>query len=276
MISGSTADMSYILEALKKSQRQRELGSVPRLTTEQVPLRRPGAAGMPWWIAGVALLSAGAAVFLYDTFGRHLPRADGAAPVATAQHAPAPSAASVATGTKVESPRVVQTSGPQAQPVPPVTNNSAAAAADEPAAPLAETAAAAPGFAPPADDEVTHYPAEVAAADDVSVDAEPQVPARDGTLANAASMERTPAAPVVASAQPLPLLSQLPFEAQSSIPPVSLNVHVYSHNPAERFVFLNMQKYREGERSREGVLIEEITPDGAILRYGQQRFRLAY
>lgn len=268
--------MSYILEALKKSQRQRELGSVPRLTTEQAPLRRPGAAGMPWWIAGVALLSAGAAVFLYDTFGRHLLRADGAASVATAQHAPAPPAAPVATGAGVESPGIVQASAPDVQPSPP-TADSVAAGADEFAAPLAETAAAAPGFAPPADGGTTHYPAEAAAADDVWADTEPQAPARDGTLANAASMERTPAAPVErAPVQSLPLLAQLPFDAQRSIPSISLNVHVYSHNPAERFVFLNMQKYREGERSREGVLIEEITPDGAILRYGQQRFRLAY
>jgi general secretion pathway protein B len=53
-----------------------------------------------------------------------------------------------------------------------------------------------------------------------------------------------------------------------------LDVHVFSEQPAERFVFVNMQKYREGERLQEGPQLDEITPDGVILSLGGQRFRV--
>ncbi len=76
--------------------------------------------------------------------------------------------------------------------------------------------------------------------------------------------------------QSAPLLSELSFDVQRSLPALALNVHVYAQTPKDRFVFLNMQKYKEGERTRDGVLIEEITPEGVVLRYEQQRFRLVY
>jgi len=51
------------------------------------------------------------------------------------------------------------------------------------------------------------------------------------------------------------------------LPDLHLDIHVYSDKPAERFVFVNMNKYREQARLTEGPLVKEITPEGVILEH---------
>lgn len=46
-----------------------------------------------------------------------------------------------------------------------------------------------------------------------------------------------------------------------------LDIHVYGQSPADRFVFINMVKHREGSRLDEGPGVREITPEGVILDY---------
>jgi hypothetical protein len=58
----------------------------------------------------------------------------------------------------------------------------------------------------------------------------------------------------------------------ASLPTADLNMHVYDANPALRFVLLNGQRLREGESSKEGLLLERITPDGVVVRYGSNTF----
>ena len=51
------------------------------------------------------------------------------------------------------------------------------------------------------------------------------------------------------------------------LPDLRLDLHHYDDQPAERFVFVNMNKYREQARLAEGPLVKEITPEGAILEH---------
>jgi len=51
-------------------------------------------------------------------------------------------------------------------------------------------------------------------------------------------------------------------------------VHVFSDQPQKSFVLINMRKYREGEKLQEGPQLDEITPEGVILSFSGQRFRL--
>ena len=60
-----------------------------------------------------------------------------------------------------------------------------------------------------------------------------------------------------------------------SVPPLHLDIHVYSPSPAERFVFINMAKYREGERLQEGPAVEEITESGVVMIHQGSRFLLS-
>jgi general secretion pathway protein B len=59
------------------------------------------------------------------------------------------------------------------------------------------------------------------------------------------------------------------------LPELRLDLHVYAANPADRFVFINMRKLREGEALPEGVRVEQITPNGVDLSYQGRRFALA-
>jgi general secretion pathway protein B len=53
-----------------------------------------------------------------------------------------------------------------------------------------------------------------------------------------------------------------------------LDVHVFSETPGERFVLINMRKYRQGETLQEGPVVDDITPDSVILSFRGQRFRM--
>lgn len=53
-----------------------------------------------------------------------------------------------------------------------------------------------------------------------------------------------------------------------------LDIHVFSDAPAERFVFINMSKYREGQYLDEGPQVAEIRPDGVLLEHGGTLFIL--
>ncbi len=54
---------------------------------------------------------------------------------------------------------------------------------------------------------------------------------------------------------------------------LSLDVHVYAEQPAQRFVLINMNRYREGDRLKEGAMLERITPQGVVLSYQGEQFR---
>jgi general secretion pathway protein B len=54
---------------------------------------------------------------------------------------------------------------------------------------------------------------------------------------------------------------------------LSLDVHVHAEQPAQRFVLINMTRYREGDRLKEGAVLERITPQGVVLSYQGEQFR---
>jgi general secretion pathway protein B len=59
------------------------------------------------------------------------------------------------------------------------------------------------------------------------------------------------------------------------LPTLRLDLHVFAANPPDRFVMINMHKLHEGDPlPAEGVRVESITPDGAILNHSGTRFLL--
>jgi general secretion pathway protein B len=59
-----------------------------------------------------------------------------------------------------------------------------------------------------------------------------------------------------------------------NIPQLRLDLHVFAAKPQERFVMLNMHKLHEGDTTPEGVRVEEIRPDGAVLSKDGVKFLL--
>jgi general secretion pathway protein B len=58
------------------------------------------------------------------------------------------------------------------------------------------------------------------------------------------------------------------------LPDLHLDIHVYSDQPADRFVFVNMRKYKENATLSEGPDVREITPDGVVLEHAGTAFLL--
>jgi hypothetical protein len=55
---------------------------------------------------------------------------------------------------------------------------------------------------------------------------------------------------------------------------LALDVLVYSDLPSERLVFINGRKYVEGQAVSEDAVVEQITPDGAVLVQAGRRIVL--
>ncbi|MEM1173570.1 MAG: general secretion pathway protein GspB [Pseudomonadota bacterium] len=72
----------------------------------------------------------------------------------------------------------------------------------------------------------------------------------------------------------LPDIDQLRATGELPIGDLRLDIHVYSSNPDDRFVFINMVKHREGSSTSDGLAVREITQDGVILNYRGRDFVL--
>jgi general secretion pathway protein B len=82
------------------------------------------------------------------------------------------------------------------------------------------------------------------------------------------------APPRATSKAVMPTIDQLRLDGSLQIAELHLDIHVYSEDPAGRFVFINMVKHREKSRIAEGPIVSEITLDGVILRYQGRNFLL--
>lgn len=51
------------------------------------------------------------------------------------------------------------------------------------------------------------------------------------------------------------------------LPTITVSAHVYSSNPAQRSIVINNEFLEEGEYIMDNLILYEITPDGAILNY---------
>lgn len=69
-------------------------------------------------------------------------------------------------------------------------------------------------------------------------------------------------------------LSELPSSIQQNLPAFSISTHIHSADPSSRMVRINGQTLREGQELVAGLKIEEITSDGVVFRYQNIRFRI--
>ena len=65
---------------------------------------------------------------------------------------------------------------------------------------------------------------------------------------------------------------RLPPEIALRLPAFVMTVHVHEKERERRFVVINARKYRQGATTREGLVVENILPDGAVLSYEGHRF----
>jgi len=272
--------MSFILDALKKSESDRQRQSGPALFEVKVAAPRTR---LPLWAIAIALLLAVNLGIVVRMMLRH---ADGGG-------APATVAGNV-TGTTppVAPPPVLPASAPASPPPAFAANAPAAAPQTAPAAVAAPPSGATPpaatnpgpgagpaagGTAPGA--ATTGVGAAGAAG---AAAAAAGAAAASGTAANpedyAPAEEPAPTGTGLGghvrrgTAAGVPLYQEAAATAQ--IPQLRLDLHVFAAAPQDRFVMINMHKLHEGDSLPEGVHVESITPEGAVLSYNGSKFLL--
>jgi general secretion pathway protein B len=264
--------MSYILEALKKAQAERQLGNAPTIHAQQVvpvaPARAAG--GRKPLLAGLgagALVVAAGALFVWR-------QAPTAAPPARRDAARTP--ATVPT----RAPDALQVSAPPAPAPARVAEPPVAPAPQGPAVPasVAQTAAA-PASAPGRVAE----PASARPAPSAPAVPAPAVPAQASAaparVAEPAAARPAPAAQAAAKPAPedsLPFLQQLPDAQQREIPRVTFGGYMYSANPADRLLLVDKTLRHEGEEVAPGLVLEKLLPKAAVMNYRGLRYRVVY
>lgn len=98
----------------------------------------------------------------------------------------------------------------------------------------------------------------------------PSKPAADAAAAEAPPVAATP--PVQAeSAGGVPLLRDLPPDYRADFPALSVEVHVFDRLAEKRWIMIGGRRYREGEVLSEGPRVVEINEEGIVFDYrGQQ------
>jgi general secretion pathway protein B len=125
------------------------------------------------------------------------------------------------------------------------------------------------------------YAPEIPPTEDLSSPATARRAARGGSSNGAISHHAAQQAdPVLtesddsSDSEVLPTINEIDLAGQPALAGLHLDVHVYATKPAERFVYINMRKYREGATLAEGPVLEHIRRDGVVLNYQGLRFVL--
>ncbi len=66
---------------------------------------------------------------------------------------------------------------------------------------------------------------------------------------------------------------ELPEAIKQELPAIIVSAHVYSTNPVQRSIVINNNFLEEGEYVLDGLILYEITPNGAIFNYQGTLFR---
>lgn len=67
---------------------------------------------------------------------------------------------------------------------------------------------------------------------------------------------------------------ELPYAQRRDIPELSITMHMYTENPADRFVIINGVRQVEGDTLPSGLKLIAINPDGITLDKDGQDFRV--
>jgi general secretion pathway protein B len=229
--------MSYILEALKKAQAERQLGSAPTL-------HAPTLHGTERSVAGGALkkplvLAASAmAVAIVVLLVLVLRPTGQTAPVAAPAAAATPAAAAAV---------------PAAAALPAVSAQDGGAALAAALPPPVATVDPAPRPQPVAEAAPAAMPTPVAA----------DKPAK-------------PAKPAAAPEEPVQNLRDLPEPIQRAIPQVAVGGYIYSKNPADRLLLIDKILRHEGEEVAPGLTLEKLQPREAVFNFKGYRYRVPY
>lgn len=229
--------MSYILDALRKSETERRQGKIPDLGQQVQLIHKPRKKTVPAavWVAVALIINAIVLAVIFWPGGA--PATDESADLS----ATVPEEATREPVAPVQPQQDGnQTSSPESDTA---GTEPAGEAVEEPMDALAESGEAEPRL-------------------------RPTVIVPNRTEANS-----VPALPEQEPTGRVPHLVELPLPFQKSIPDLIFNSHIYSSDPSARRVMINNQYMRTGD-SFSGIRVERITEEGVVLSKNGRQFRV--
>lgn len=283
--------MSILLDSLRKSEAQRNIGETPSIHSAQDyenPGKRGG--GLFVWLL-IALTAAAIVWFVWQQYGV----LDDSTAVTQAEPGNSAVVASADSPPAAGTPMDTQPSSGQRTPVEQLADSQTADSTDSPAGePVARVAEYVPEPVEPVatdeKDEDEQEPGEnmtAAANQALEVDLEEVVaaqaeaqerlaneqenevdsPDRDTTTQRRASRSRAE------STEPQPeSYWQLPQRIREDLPEFRITVLVYAEAPEDRFLLMNGERLREEDELEGGIVLKEIRRDGAVFAYGSRSF----
>jgi general secretion pathway protein B len=253
--------MSFILDALKKSESDRQRQSGPALFEVRVA---PPRTRLPLWAIAIALLllvNLGIVMWMLLRHQTHLATADVSATTAAGAASPGAAAGTPApaTGAPIPAPNPAL-AGTSAQ-LPTVAASAPAPLTGAPLTAAASAAVSAPPAAPPAATPTAGATAEGTNPSDYAPAEEPSGPVLGSHVSRG-------------TASGVPLYQDLTTKPGTQLPQLRLDLHVFAGRAEDRFVMINMHKLREGDTLPEGVHVDSITPEGAVLSFNGTKFLL--
>ena len=266
--------MSYILDALKKAEKERKQGTLPdMLTVQDIVAEKPKKSRVSvYFLAAALVLNAGILVWWLlspDTVKTNIsqtPKAQNFSTVSVNEAAQAVPGVPASPGT-------VQAGSPETRPA----EIDVTPAAGRPASANPDTKSGRPKEMPevpyatsklatthPAQGSDTGKPAELSA----------EKPKQSE------GAERLPSGPAnnfseIPDENKIYKLAELPSSIRQSLPSFSVSALLYSSSPASRMVRVNDQMMREGQDLAAGVRLEEITREGLVFSCRKFRFFVA-
>jgi general secretion pathway protein B len=278
--------MSYILEALKRAEQERQIGQAPNAAAPAPEAYESDRRYWPWVLLMVLLLAVAVlAIAFWLSAGRS---------AAPEQAALAPQSQPQAVAKMPTKPQQADT---QAAGLP----TRVTAVRSEPAlviqaAPIEQTPIAevqlptGPAVVEPAQPEPKAEPEAVVP--ELAL-AAAQTPAEESVEPAAEQQTEAPAVAPVASASAaearadelssegadsgpadyeLPWLNEMPVAFRRGVPSLEIQFHRYTDDRSRSFVMIAGQRYREGQILKSGPTLERIVEEGLILRWRGERF----
>ncbi len=232
--------MSYILEALKKSDKERQREEIPDLQADHslpsVQRQEPRGPGL--YLLGALALGSVAALVWWQFPGDQVPQL-----VDNSKVVPVPVAV-------VHAPEVLEMENPeQTTAMPTVVKEGKAV--EGVLSGVAAPEVTAPELAGP---EIRSTGARTS-----------------GVSAEAAEVVREP---VIQGEIVIPLLDELPSHVKTEVPDLSFAGHVYGDDARKRLIIINNRIVREGDMVSNELFLEQIRPDGVVLRHKTVVFRV--
>jgi general secretion pathway protein B len=225
--------MSYILDALKKSDQQRRHATVPTLSTAHSAAQAPKQTHFSLYaLLAVVLIGAGILIGWLQPWRATAPQ-----------------------NVRIE-------------PVAPVNAN--LPATDIQTSEMHATALALPAKPPMKSNPASTNPA-IPTQLQPATTADHPVPA-SATERATPSLSQTPNPTQAAPETQVLKQSELPSEIQQSLPNLVIAFHQYSRSPSERRVMINNVLLRQGEFITPDLKLEQITPEGMVLGFQGYRF----